>query len=78
MRGDGWIRVPVRMQRIVPIGIGSAKITEQGQIDILISNVAGGNFGVELFEMAREGLLTGLIIMPELIPAEEAKSEEQK
>lgn len=75
MQGDGWIRVPVRMQRIVLIGIGSAKLTEKGEIEITVSNLAGGNFGRELYDMAIRGDLAGLIITPEMYPAEEAGSE---
>ena len=78
MQGDGWVRVPVRMQRIVLVGIGSAKITEQGVIDIVVSNLAGGNFGMELYDMARTKQLAGLIIVPELYPEEEATGEIKK
>jgi hypothetical protein len=63
------------MQRIVLVGIGSAKLTEQGGIEITVSNLSGGNFGRELYDMALRGDLAGLIITPEIYPAEEATGE---
>jgi len=75
MQGDGWIRVPVRMHRIVLVGIGSAKITEHGDIEITVTNLAGGNFGRELYDLALRRELAGLIITPELYPDEEATGE---
>lgn len=75
MKGDGWVRVPVFARGIVPIGIGSAKITEHGEIEITVVN---GQFaGEHMYELAIRGMMEGLMIEPRLIPAEERREIEK-
>jgi branched-subunit amino acid aminotransferase/4-amino-4-deoxychorismate lyase len=62
------------MRRIVPVGIGSAKIYENGRIEITITDT-GNHFGQELFELAKMRMLEGLLIIPDLYPAVEGFSE---
>lgn len=64
MQGDGWIRVPVRSEGLVPIGIGSAKITAEGEIEIILPS--GKYFGQYLYQKAQEGWLDYLLIKPML------------
>jgi hypothetical protein len=65
---NGWARVPVFYQGIVPVGIGSAKLLEAGGIEMILP--AGDTLGAEWFVAARNGMLDGLLLKPRLIPAE--------
>lgn len=65
---NGWARVPVFYPAIVPVGIGSAKLIEDGGIEIILP--AGDYLGAEWYVMARDGLLDGLLLKPRLISAE--------
>lgn len=74
MRGENWVRVPIFARGIVPIGIGSAKITAEGEIEITIPN--GKFFGTHAYELALRGMLDGLMLENRLIPTEEAKQDD--
>lgn len=73
MTGNGWVRIPVYSMGLVPIGIGSAKIREDGDIEIILP--AGKYFGQAIYQKARNGEIEGLLLSPRNKPAEEAKSE---
>lgn len=57
-----WVRVPVEVVSIVPYGIGSAKITRDGDIEITLPS--GNTWGRHIQELIREGKVTGLTLEP--------------
>ena len=59
---EKWVRIPVKAQDIVTLGIGSAKIDRDGNIEVILPN--GERFGQSLQKAVRAGEIEALMIVP--------------
>jgi hypothetical protein len=57
-----WIRVPIDIVQIVPMNIGSAKITKDGKTDILI--MMPDEYWKKIQQDVRDGKIESLRITP--------------
>lgn len=59
---EDWVRIPVKVQDIITIGIGSAKIDRDGSIEVILPS--GEMFGRATQEAFRNGAIEALMIVP--------------
>lgn len=68
---ERWVRIPVFVRDIVPIGVGSAKIYSDGNIEIVLPT--GTNFGKRVQQAVRNGEISGLLLSVHPSDPEEGK-----
>lgn len=59
---ENWVRIPVKIQDIITIGVGSAKIDRDGNIEVTLPS--GETFGRATQEAFRSGAIEALMIVP--------------
>lgn len=59
---EDWVRIPVRIQDIVTLGIGSAKIDREGYIEVTLPT--GEMFGRAAQEAFRSGAIEAFMLVP--------------
>ncbi len=69
---EDWVRIPIRIQDIIPIGIGSAKVYRDGRMEVILPS--GERFGQSLQEAFRSGQIESLLLVPVPFRGSEEKS----